>query len=447
MKSLEKKYGLFTAVAMVIGVVIGSGVFFKADDVLISTEGNLILGLLAWGLGAIAMVFGALVFADFAQRIEKTNGIVDYTEAAYGKKAGYLVGWFNWILYFAPLTAILAWASARYTVVLFGLGDLTPNLVWYIAIAYLIFMYVLNTIAPKIAGHVQVGTTIIKLVPLILIAVGGMIYGLFNGMTFQNFAEATITVGEKSNTLAAAVVASAFAYEGWVITVSINSEIKDSKKNLPKALVLGTCTVFLVYITYFLGIAGVLPAEEIMSQGDDAVTLVANILFGPVAAVLLTGFVVISCLGTLNGLVLANIRGPFALAVRGQGPCPQILSKVNARFRMPIYAALTSTMVSFIYLFLWYGSLSDLFGRFIAIDEIPIVLMYGIYVFLYIYAMKQFKDLSFFSRFVKPALATFGALIIVYGGLTSPSIGIYMLISLGVILLGLLFYRKEKEPI
>ncbi len=171
---------------MVVGVVIGSGVFFKADDVLISTQGNLILGLLAWGLGAIAMVFGALVFADYAQRIEKTNGIVDYTEAAYGKKAGYLVGWFNWILYFSPLTAILAWVSARYTVSLFNLGDIDPNIIWYLAAFFLLFMYILNSIAPKIAGDLQVGTTIIKLIPLLLIAAAGIIYGVINGMTYDN---------------------------------------------------------------------------------------------------------------------------------------------------------------------------------------------------------------------------------------------------------------------
>ncbi len=160
------------------------------------------------------------------------------------------------------------------------------------------------------------------------------------------------------------MVASAFAYEGWIVAITINNEIKDSKKNLPKALVMGALIVFLVYITYFLGIAGVLPTQQIMNQGDDAVTLVANILFGPIAAVLLTAFVVVSCLGTLNGLVLTNIRGPYALAVRGQGPMPKVLSKVNPRFHMPMRAAIASGIVSFTYLFLWYASLNNLFGRF-----------------------------------------------------------------------------------
>ena len=106
MGNLKKKYGLLTAIAMVVGVVIGSGVFFKADDVLTLTNGNLILALVAWGVGAISMIFGALVFSEFAQRIEKSNGIVDYSEVAYGSRFGYLVGWFNGVLYFSPLSAI-----------------------------------------------------------------------------------------------------------------------------------------------------------------------------------------------------------------------------------------------------------------------------------------------------------------------------------------------------
>jgi APA family basic amino acid/polyamine antiporter len=443
METLKKKYGLFTAVAMVVGVVIGSGVFFKADDVLMLTEGNLILGLIAWGLGAVAMIFGALVFADYAHRIEKTNGVVDYSEAAYGKKAGYLVGWFNWILYFSPLTAILAWVSARYTVTLFKLGDSNPMMVWYISIVYLLLIYVINSIAPKIAGDLQVGTTIIKLIPLVLIAIVGIIYGIIHGMTYDNFLEASYTVRGKSNTLASAVVASAFAYEGWIVAITINNEIKDSKKNLPRALAFGTIIVFLVYITYFLGIAGVLPTTEIVNQGDEAVTIVANILFGPIAAVLLTAFVVISCLGTLNGLVLANIRGPYALAIRGQGPLPKVLAKVNQKFQMPLRAAFASGIVSFTYLFLWYASLNNLFGRFIAIDEIPIVLVYGIYIFLYVYAIRKFEDLGFFSRIIKPIIAILGAMTIVYGGLLNPSIGVYLFISLGVLLFGLLFYKNK----
>jgi APA family basic amino acid/polyamine antiporter len=446
LNGLEKKYGLFTAIAMVVGVVIGSGVFFKADDVLMLTEGNLILALVAWAAGAFSMIFGALVFAEFAQRIEKANGIVDYTEAAYGKRAGYLVGWFNWILYFSPLSAILAWVSSMYTMILLGRENpANSSATWVLAGVYLFLIYVLNSIAPKLAGDFQVGTTLIKLVPLFAIGIIGVFNGLANGVTMDNFATAANSLGSKGGTLASAVVATAFAYEGWIIAITINNEIKDSKKNLPKALTMGTFIVFVVYIMYFMGIAGVLPTEQIVLQGDNAVSIAGTMLFGKMAASVLTGFVVISCLGTLNGLVLSNIRLPYSLAIRGQGPIPKKLSIVNKTFHMPLRGALFSGTVSFLYLALWNASLNEVFGRFIGLDEIPIVMVYGLYFMLYIWYMRNFKDLNFSKRFIKPAFAMLGSLTILYGGITNPSIGLYLLISLGVLVFGLIFYRRESD--
>jgi APA family basic amino acid/polyamine antiporter len=111
---------------------------------------------------------------------------------------------------------------------------------------------------------------------------------------------------------------------------------------------------------------------------------------------------------------------------------------------MPLRAALLSTVLSLFYLFLWYGSLNQLFGRYIGIDEIPIVMVYGVYVFLYIWYMKHFDDLNLFSRFVKPGLAMVGSAIILYGGFSNESIGMYLLISVAVLLFGLVFYREEK---
>ncbi|QSX09004.1 APC family permease [Alkalibacter rhizosphaerae] len=444
MDTLEKKYGLFTATAMVVGVVIGSGVFFKADDVLSMTDGNLILALIAWGIGAFSMIFGSLVFAEFAQRIERSNGIIDYTEEAYGPKAGYMVGWFNWILYFSPLAAILSWVSAMYTGILFGVQNPeNAGITWLLAAGYMLLAYVLNALAPKLAGNLQVGTTVVKLVPLALIGVVGTIYGMKEGITMDNILVATQTLSRSRGTLASAVVSTAFAYEGWIIAVTINSEIKDARKNLPKALTLGAFIVFITYIAYFFGIAGVMPTEQIVSQGDQAVSLASNTLFGPLAATILLGFVVVSCLGTLNGLVLSTIRLPYSMAVRNQGPVPRYLSRIHPTIRMPLPAALLAGCISFGYLLLWHASLNGALGRFVALDEIPIVMVYGLYVFLYIWYMKRFRDLGWFKRFVIPTFALMGAMVILYGGASNPSIGMNLLISILVLVAGLLFYRKQ----
>ncbi|TDT72558.1 amino acid/polyamine/organocation transporter (APC superfamily) [Hypnocyclicus thermotrophus] len=443
MEQLQKKYGLATAVAMVVGVVIGSGVFFKADDILKLTNGNLIYALIAWGIGAFSMIFGALVFAEYAQRIEKSNGLVDYSEAAYGPRFGYLVGWFKGIIYFSPLSAILAWVASLYTMILFKSSNpVNSKETWILAFIYLSIISIINWTAPILAGKLQVTTTIIKLIPLFAVAIIGTISGIINGVTVSNFIEAANQVGSSRGTLASAVVATAFAYEGWIIAITINNEIKDSKINLPKALVIGTFIVFVVYISYFLGIAGVLKTGTIVNEGDNAIRLATTQLFGNIGSVVLTAFVVISCLGTLNGLVLSNMRIPYSLAIRNQGPIPNILSKINPKTNTPINSGIFSNILTLIYLGLWYASLNNLFGRYIGLDEIPIVMVYGIYLSLYIWYIKEFKELNFFKRFVIPICAIIGALIILYGGITNPAIGIYLVISLLVFASGLLFYRK-----
>lgn len=444
-KGLEKRYGLTTAIAMVVGVVIGSGVFFKADDVLKMTDGNLVLALLAWGLGAFSMIFGALVFAEFAQRIEKSNGIVDYSEMAYGKRFGYLVGWFKGVLYYAPLSAILSWVAALYTMILLGSENPSNStMTWVLAAIYMIVTYLINYYSPILAGKLQVGSTVIKLIPLTLVAIVGTISGLANGVTVSNFTQAMGSIGSSGGTLATAVVATAFAYEGWIAAVTINSEIRDSKRNLPRALIIGSIIVFLVYVFYFLGIASVLPTSEIIAQGDNAVSMSTTQLFGSTASTILTVFVIISCLGTLNGLVLSCIRIPYSLGIRNQGPMPKLMSVIDPKTNMPVFSAIFAASLSFIYTVLWYCSINETFGRYIGLDEIPIVLIYGLYIFLYVWYMREFKDLGFVKRFVIPVCATLGALIILYGGITNPSIGLYLVVSVAVILLGLLFYRKEE---
>ena len=115
---LHRRYGLFTAICMVVGIVIGSGVFFKAQDILNYTGGNMLIGILAWLIGGIVMIICAFNFANFATRYVKVNGVVDYAESIIGKKYAYMIGWFISSIYFPAMTAVLAWVSARYTLLL-----------------------------------------------------------------------------------------------------------------------------------------------------------------------------------------------------------------------------------------------------------------------------------------------------------------------------------------
>lgn len=247
--SLSQKYGLFTAIAMVVGIVIGSGVFFKAEKVLTVTGGNLSLGILAWIIGGSIMITCAYTFSILATRHEQVNGVVDYAEAALGSSYGYYVGWFMAFIYYPTLVSVLAWVSARYTAVLFG-WSITGGECMTIAGFFLVASYTLNALSPVLAGKFQVSTTVIKLIPLALMALVGTILGLNNGMIVQNFTT-IVTEVQTWQALFTAVVATSFAYEGWIIATSINAELQDSKKNLPRALVVGTFTVMVVYILYY----------------------------------------------------------------------------------------------------------------------------------------------------------------------------------------------------
>ena len=114
---LSRKYGLFTTVCMVVGIVIGSGVFFKAQTILQKTGGNMPLGILAWIIGGAIMLVCLLTFSFMGQKYEKVNGLVDYAEATVGPRYGYMMGWFSATIYFPGMTSALAWVSARYTLV------------------------------------------------------------------------------------------------------------------------------------------------------------------------------------------------------------------------------------------------------------------------------------------------------------------------------------------
>ena len=438
MQGLQRKYGIWTATAMVIGIVIGSGVFFKADDVLKASGGSLSTALLAWLIGGSIMVVTALVFAKIATRVERVNGLVDYFEEAYGPRAGYLVAWFMTFVYYPTLVAVLAWVSANYTAGLLGLA----KGVWGLAGFYLVFFFLLNIFSPVLAGRWQVSATVIKLIPLALVAVVGMVTGLVSGLTFENFAVAAGNVSGGGG-LAVATLATAFAYEGWIIATSINAELKDAKRTLPKALFFGSVAVVIIYMLYYLGISGVLTNERVIAAGDGAPVEVVSLIFGRLGGTLLTVFVIVSCLGTLNGLIMGASRGMFAIASRGLGPKPEFFGAIDPRTNSTRNSAVLGFVLSASWLVVWYGNFAGWFGKFMDISELPIAFLYVIYISLYIWVMRRFTDLGTFSRYGAPLLAGAGSLYIIWGAIQKDLFLQFFLLTLVIVLAGLPFMRSQ----
>ncbi len=449
---LKEKYGLATAIAMVVGIVIGSGVFFKAEKILSLTGGNQKLGILAWLIGGAIMVICAYTFAIMATRYSKVNGLVDYAEVTCGSKYAYLLGWFMTTIYYPTLTSVLAWVSARFTCVLLG-WDITGGSCLAIAAFFMCASYAVNALSPVIAGKFQVGATVIKVIPLILMGIVGLIVGLSNGLTVQNFTTVVDPTKSTATALLGAVVATAFAYEGWIIATSINAELKDAKKNLPRALVIGTVAVVIIYILYYIGLAGGVANDVMMKGGQDGAKIAFETVFTKVGGTALFVFVIISCLGTLNGLMLGNVRGMYSLAVRDEGPRPDMFKQVDPVTNMPTNSSILGLFLCGFWLLYFFGAnlASPLwFGKFsFDTSELPIVTIYAMYIPIFIAMMIKEKDLSGFKRIVMPILAVCGSLFMVFAACYADKMAVvyYLIVFAVIMVIGVFFIKKKAEPL
>ena len=457
---LERKYGLFTAICMVVGIVIGSGVFFKAQTILNKTGGNMPLGVLAWLIGGAIMLVCLLTFSFMGQKYERVNGLVDYAEATVGPKYGYMMGWFCSTVYFPGMTSALAWVSARYTMEF--ITSAFPNFPMTIPAAqggciigpecmaltlfYLCTIYALNVLSPKLAGKFQTSTTVIKLVPLGLMAVVGLIVGLVTGTLQENMVTQAQVAEVSQSPLFASVCATAFAYEGWIIATSINSEIKDSKKNLPKALTIGGIVIVAVYLFYFIGVAGGASNQELIDKGA---TVAFTNIFGGVLGNILNLFIVISCLGTTNGLMLGCTRCIYSLAARGTGPNPGMFSQVDEKTNMPANSSVFALLVTAVwFLYFYLSNLACVWTGPFVFDstELPIITIYLMYLPMLIQWMRKEKDENVMRRFVLPGLALCGSVFMVIASIFSHRMGCfwYLIVFAVVVGIGLLIEKKKK---
>lgn len=448
MEILKKKYGLATATAMVVGIVIGSGVFFKAEKILHATGGNLSIGILAWVIGGIIMIVCAYNFAVMATKYEKVNGIVDYAEATVGTKYGYFIGWFMATTYYPTLTGVLAWVSARYTCVLIGQDwSIVGPECLAITMFYLVSSYTLNSLSPILAGKFQVSTTVIKLIPLFAMGIIGTISGLSNGLVVENFSVIIVEM-DTMTALLTAVCATSFAYEGWIIATSINAELKNAKVNLPKALVGGTFLIMITYILYYMGLSGAVENAVLMESGESGARIAFSNIFSNVMGTGLFVFVVISCLGTLNGLMMGCTRGFYAIAARDMGPSPETFKQVDAKTNMPTNAAVLGLFFAGFWLLYFYGAnlTAPWFGMF-AFDssELPIITIYAMYIPIFIMFMKKEKNMSLFKGRIMPVLGLVGSLFMMYAAYVSHGKAIVAYLILFAIIQAVgMFFMKRK---
>ncbi len=455
---LEKRYGLFTAISMVIGITIGSGVFFKAVKVLSLTGGHMGQSLLVIGIVGLIMIACSCAFAALGTKYVKCNGLVDYAEATLGKKYAYYVAWFMSTMYYPIIAATLSWVSARYTTMLFGMED-GGGATCAIGTFYLMSSFAINALSPKLAGKIQVSTTVIKLIPLLLMGIVGTVVGLTNGNGIAIFSDSSIIdAGGQNSGILSAVCAFAFSYEGWIIATTINSELKNAKRDLPLALIGGAIFCTLIYSLYVYSMSATMTAEEILEAGDMLPKVAFSNVFGNFAGTLVFVFIIISCLGTTNGVMMGTMRGLYSLSFRTEGKRANILAEVDKSTGMPLKSCIAGlALCAFWFLqwqvFFWEGPLvmnktgnpSWLFGW--EADEIVIITLYAFYIPIFFMMMAKEKDFGFAKRFILPLLGIAASVfmgyccVVSYGELVISYLAVFALFML----CGVAFYHIKPK--
>ena len=452
---LKRRHGLFAAICVVVGFIVGTGIFWRPGRVLYEAGGRMWVGVLAWVVGGAVIATCVYMFAIMAARYEKIHGMVDYAEAIVGKKYGYLAGWFFCVMYQTAGYAIIAWISASFTATLAGHTNVTNTpFVFFIAAFYMVIVFVLNYLAPKLPMRLNVATVIARLVPLVVMGTIGVVAGMVIGDgTPVNIIVPNLGEGMAAPSFMGAVFATVFAYNGWQAAVAFNSEINNSKRNLPIALLAGFLIVMVIYVLYFIGVVTAGDPYELMRSNQLGTrNAFANIFGGPASYVVLV-FVIISGLGILNMCCMGMSRSMYSLARRGKGPIPERMVKLDPDTGVPVCSMVTCVGISFIWMMVIYGNHNNWFGtldgrpfRFDLPDfynMIFFVLLIPIFVG-FIVRNRSNREVSLVNRFFVPVLAAGGAGFMIFALVSSSPVhaavyaGAFVLLGL----VGLLLWRK-----
>lgn len=331
--SLNRSLGLISSLSLVIGTVIGSGIFFKQAAVLDYAHSTN-LALIAWLVGGLITMASGLTIAEIGSQMPHTGGLYVYLEKIYGKFWGFLAGWMQIIVYGPTLIAALGSYLATLLVAFFGLPKTSTPLLAVIVIA---LIAAFNLLSNRYGAAFQVITTVGKLLPIAAIIIFGLLFGKANA--FNQVATTSSSVS--FNGFGMAILATLFAYDGWVLIANMGGEIKNPQKLLPKAIVFGIGLVLIIYMLVTAGIFRVVPASLIHRLGDQAAAHFATIAFGQVGGKLLNIGIIISIVGCINGKVMTFPRIMYAMAKNDELPFSKQLAYLNKRMRTPMVATLT----------------------------------------------------------------------------------------------------------
>ena len=331
----KREIGLVTATALVLGNMIGSGVFLLPAS-LASFGGY---GLVGWLISTAGALLLASVFYRLAKRAPRAGGPYAYSREAFGDCIGFLVAWCYWISLIGGNAAIAVAFASYLSVVFPALGYSAL----YGALTTLALVWVLtavNIAGVRSAGAVQVATTVLKVLPLLALVLFG----------FTHFDPHLLTPGPQAGSALSAinlsVAATLFAFTAVECASIPASHVRDPEKTIPRATLLGTVIAAVVYIASTTVVMGMLPADE-LAKSQAPFADAGRLLWGNWGAYLIAGGAAISCLGALNGWIL--IAGQFPQAVAQDGLFPRFFARESASstpaLGLIVMAILTSLLV------------------------------------------------------------------------------------------------------
>lgn len=427
---LKRSLGFGSAISIVIGTIIGSGIFFKQGSVL-DSAGNSTLAILAWILGGIITLAGGLTIAEIGAQMPYTGGLYIYIENIYGRIAGFLAGWMQIIVYGPAIIASVAGFMSILLTNFFGLGT-----EWRIpfAVSCIVLIGLMNLLENKISVLFSVVTTLGKLIPIAAI----IIFGLFWGN--QNALGQTMTeINQSTGNFGVAVLATLFGYDGWILIANLGGEMKNPQKLLPKAIILGITCVLIIYTLITIGILRFLPAELIHQLGENAPAYMTTKAFGPIGGKLMSAGIIISMLGTLNGKMLTFPRIVFAMAERKDIPFSKSLAFLSKKGKTPINATIFVSILAFaMMLFFNPDRLSDL--CVFTVYCFYLLAFFGIFIL-----RKQNKNRPFSTPLypLVPIVAIAGGVFVLSCELINDFHGV--ILFLGFVVLGLpIFYLVKR---
>ncbi|PWF99934.1 APC family permease [Levilactobacillus bambusae] len=337
---LERSIGLFSALATVMGTVIGAGVFFKVSSV-VAANYSASYTIIAWVLGGILTICGGLTVAELAAAIPRTGGALKYLEYAYGKPMGFLMGWAQLLIYYPANIAALSIIFGTQFVNLFALphGWLVP-----IAVICAASLTLINFLGAKVGGRVQSVALIVKLIPIALIVIVGLMVP-----SHVNVVWWPVQPGHQLSPITAfssGLLATMFAYDGWISIGNVAGEMKNPKKDLPRAIVFGLTGIMIIYTLINVVFLKMLPIDQIAGN-QNAASEAAIRLFGQFGGKLVTIGILISVYGAINGYTMTGMRVPYALATERSLPFSGWLSKLS-KTNVPSHAGLLQFGIAFI---------------------------------------------------------------------------------------------------